>query len=63
MQRTGLAIMMKKREIRRKLLLAKKPELHEDPVELKRVELMHYKQFVTNKVPESEWKDNFPMSR
>ena len=76
MQRTGLAIMMKKREIRKKLLLTKTRTARRSCSVKKGGKLMHgetkmweketnawWENFITKEVPELEWKDNFRMSR
>ena len=59
MQRTRLAIIMKKQEIRRKLLLAKIKTAQRSCWVKKGRTSAWWEIFITNKVPESEWKDNF----
>ena len=63
MQPTRLAIIMKKREIRKKLLLAKTRTARRSCWVKKGRTDAWWENFITNKVPESEWKDNFRMSQ
>ena len=63
MQRTRLAMIMKKREIRKKLLLATTRTARRSCWVKKSRTNAWWENFITNKVPESEWKDNFRMSR
>ena len=63
MQRTRLAIIMKKREIRKKRLLAKIRTARRSWWVKKSKTNAWSVNFITNKVPESKWKDKFQMSR
>ena len=54
---------MKKREIRKKLLLAKTRTVRRSCWVKKGRTNLWWENFITNKVPESEWKDNFRMSQ
>ena len=63
MQRNRLAIIMKKWEIRNKLLLAKTRTARRSCWAKKGRTNAGRENFITNKVPESEWKDKFWMSR
>ena len=63
MQRTRLAIIMKKREIRKKRLLAKIRTARRSWWVKKSKTNAWSVNFITNKVPKSKWKDNFQMSR
>ena len=54
---------MKKWEIRKKLPLAKTRTTHKSYWVKKGRINAWWESFITNKVPESEWKDNFQMSR
>ena len=57
MQQNRLAIKMKKQEIRKKLLL---PKTARRSFWFKNGRTnAWWENFITNKVPESEWKDNF----
>ena len=58
MQRTRLAIIMKKREIKKKLLLAKTRTARRSCWVKKGRTNVWWENFIINKVPESEWKDN-----
>ena len=62
MQRTGLAVIMKKREIRKKLILAKTRTARSCWVKKGKTNAW-WENVITNKVSESEWKDNFQKSR
>ena len=61
-QRTRLAIIMKKREVRKKLLLAKTRTARRSCWVKKGRTKAYWESFITCKVPESEWKNNFRMS-
>ena len=63
MQGTRLVIITKKREIRKKHLSAKTRIALKSCWEKKGRTNAWWENFITNKVPQSEWKDDFRMSR
>ena len=63
MQRTRLAIVITKRKIRKKLLLAKTRTARRSCWSEKGRANAWCENFITNKVPESKWKENFGMSQ